>query len=172
MTTPQKIELTNDLPVGNDVVAHELAEILPMMDEQAFDKLKDSIHEHGVLEPVTLLDGKVLDGRNRLKACVELGIPCPARTVENLSPSDAVEMLNILRRHLTTSQMAMFAQSKLKYEGQQAKARQLAAQNNDSGRSVKANLPEQGGGGTESGEAAVAVAKAAGVSARTQDWVV
>ena len=167
--TALNTEMIDDLPVGSEVVAHELAELLPMIDDASFGELKDSISKHGILEPITLLDGKVLDGRNRLKACVELGIPCPARTVENLSPADAVAILNIHRRHLNPSQIAMFFQGMLEHQARLAKERQLAAQNNNAGRAVKAKLPEQetGAGDTGSGDSAEAVAKAAGVSART-----
>lgn len=53
---------------------HEAADAFPMMDAKRFEELKASIAERGLRHPITLCDGKILDGRNRYKACVELGV--------------------------------------------------------------------------------------------------
>jgi len=86
---------------------HELADCLPSIPEDEFQALKEDIAGLGVLEPITLLDGKILDGRHRYRACQELGIECPTRVLTDASPRDIVMSLNVFRRHLTPSQRAM-----------------------------------------------------------------
>jgi N6-adenosine-specific RNA methylase IME4 len=58
----------------NQLKTHPAADAFPMMDASRFEEVKADIAEKGQLEPITLCDGMILDGRNRYKACVELGI--------------------------------------------------------------------------------------------------
>lgn len=53
---------------------HPAADSFPMMDKQAFADLVESIAARGQQEPIVKYNGTVLDGRNRLKACLQLGI--------------------------------------------------------------------------------------------------
>ncbi len=53
---------------------HPAADAWPMMDEERFGELLADIEANGQREPITLCDGMILDGRNRYRACVELGI--------------------------------------------------------------------------------------------------
>lgn len=91
--------------------AHSAADIFPMMDAEAFKQLKADIAEHGQREPIIIHDGLVLDGRNRLKACQELGIDPVHKLFEGLESDvvDYVVSLNLRRRHLSESQRAMVA---------------------------------------------------------------
>lgn len=57
------------MPEGN---YHPAADAFPMMDAKRFAELKADIALHGVRVPITLCDGKILDGRNRDKAYREL----------------------------------------------------------------------------------------------------
>lgn len=90
---------------------HESAELFPMMDAQEFTKLCESIDRNGQQEPIWTVDGKVIDGRNRLKACDELGIEpmMEERGIEESQVVDVVLALNLDRRHLSASQRAMVA---------------------------------------------------------------
>lgn len=76
-----------------------------------FDALKADIAEHGLREPIWLHpDGSIIDGRNRHRACVELGItPDFEAWNGNGSLVAFVVSLNLHRRHLTESQRAMVA---------------------------------------------------------------
>ena len=59
---------------GDDSVnPHPLANLLPLITGAEFDALVTDIGEHGLRVPITLFNDRVLDGRNRLRACeVEL----------------------------------------------------------------------------------------------------
>ncbi len=50
------------------------------MSADELKELTDSIRERGLIEPIELFEGKVLDGRHRLKACAAAG--CEPRFVE------------------------------------------------------------------------------------------
>src|SRR4029453_1058981 len=90
---------------------HELALVFPPMTESEFAAFKEDIREHGQHEPITLYEGKILDGLHRYRACQELGRePRVFRFAGN--PRAAAQLRlgrNFHRRHLTTSQRAMVA---------------------------------------------------------------
>jgi len=100
---------------------HPLAHCLPDMPEDQFEAFKEDISGLGVLEPITLLDGMILDGRHRYRACKDLGIECPTRTVSDVSPHDLVMSMNFFRRHLDESQRAMVAAALLEPFEKEAK---------------------------------------------------
>jgi ParB-like chromosome segregation protein Spo0J len=86
---------------------HELANLLPMSDTEAFAKLRADIEKYGLLEPITVWDGKILDGRNRAMACKELGIEPKYVEYTGNDPVGFVLSKNVHRRQLTQSQLAM-----------------------------------------------------------------
>jgi len=67
----------------------------------------DDIKKFGLLEPITVWDGKILDGRNRAKACYELGIEPKYVEYTSDDPVGFVLSKNLHRRQLTQSQLAM-----------------------------------------------------------------
>jgi ParB family chromosome partitioning protein len=86
---------------------HPAAHIFPMMTRDEYQGLKTDIIENGQLEPIIIWQGKVLDGRNRLLACRELGLQPYVETIrDNDDPCKYVISHNLHRRHLTTSQRA------------------------------------------------------------------
>lgn len=91
---------------------HPTALLVPEMGDEEFEHLKSSIRQWGLLEPIVLLEDKVLDGRHRLRACLEVG--AVAAFVEWDEPPDVPPILWVLatnahRRHLTPSQRAILA---------------------------------------------------------------
>ena len=90
--------------------AHEVAQIFPMMSVSEFENLKADIAANGLREPVWTYRGQIIDGRNRYKACSELGIAPACREWDGKGELVAfVVSLNLHRRHLTESQRAMVA---------------------------------------------------------------
>lgn len=88
---------------------HDYAKLFPMMEGAELLSLAEDIKENGLRAPITLLEGKVLDGRNRLKACEMIGIEPMFREHRNGDPLKFVISVNLSRRHLTESQRAMAA---------------------------------------------------------------
>lgn len=88
---------------------HQIAEIFPRMSGEEFVSLKRDIQERGLLEPIWLYEGCVLDGRHRYYACQETGSEPLYREYEGDDPVGFVVSLNLKRRHLNESQRAMVA---------------------------------------------------------------
>ena len=88
---------------------HPIADIFPPMSAEEYAALVQDIRERGLLEPVWLYDGQVLDGRHRSRACQELGIEPETREYTGDDPLGFVVSLNLKRRHLSESQRAMVA---------------------------------------------------------------
>lgn len=89
---------------------HPLSAAWPDMAREDFDALVLSIEAHGLREPITLLDGQVLDGWHRYQACESLGIE--GATVEFVgSVEDAEALVNDrhTRRSVTPGQRAAAA---------------------------------------------------------------
>lgn len=90
-----------------EVEIHEVCAVFPMMTTEEFGGLKADIAAHGQREPIWTHEGRVIDGRNRLKACQELGIDPVVREWDgNGSLVEFVVSLNFHRRHLTSGQKA------------------------------------------------------------------
>lgn len=90
---------------------HPVTEIFPLMEDSAYQALVEDISRHGQKEPVLVLDGQVIDGRHRFRACEHLGLEPWVREVgaDEGDPLALVLSLNLHRRHLTESQRAMVA---------------------------------------------------------------
>jgi len=88
---------------------HPFAELFPLMDSASLAELADDIRTNGQREAIVLIDGAVLDGRNRLAACEVAGIEPQFRNFEGGDPLAYVLSLNLARRHLNESQRAMVA---------------------------------------------------------------
>ncbi len=49
---------------------HELASQFPLMSDLEYEALRQDIANNGLNEPLILFEGKILDGRNRYRACL------------------------------------------------------------------------------------------------------
>ena len=88
---------------------HELCVLFPPCSDEELESLRDSIEKNGVIEPVTMFEGKILDGRNRFTACLMIGIDPPTVEYTGDDPVAFVLSKNLHRRHLDASQRAMVA---------------------------------------------------------------
>jgi hypothetical protein len=96
---------------------HPFADAFPMMTDQEHAALVADIKANGVRDNIILYQGKILDGRNRYKALVELGRDLDGYVDEEVEGflDDDEEALayviskNLVRRHLNESQRAMVA---------------------------------------------------------------
>src|SRR2546430_9180645 len=88
---------------------HPLASMFPLMEGEEFDALVADIKTNGQRDPIVLYQGKILDGRNRYRACLAAGVGLKLSKHEDNSPyiGDPVAYVvskNIHRRHLTAEQ--------------------------------------------------------------------
>ena len=88
---------------------HPYAELFPVMSHEELTWLQSSIEARGQEEPIVLYEGKVLDGRNRLRVCDALGLKPKTIKYDGDDPLGYVIAKNYARRHLTESQRALVA---------------------------------------------------------------
>jgi N6-adenosine-specific RNA methylase IME4/ParB-like chromosome segregation protein Spo0J len=88
---------------------HELCSLFPLMPQDQFDALADDMRANGQRNPITLYEGKILDGRHRYKACINLGLEPLITHFEGEDALGFVISHNLTRRHLDESQRAMIA---------------------------------------------------------------
>ena len=113
---------------------HPIAGLFPLMEGAEFDELAADIKARGLIETIWLYDNLIIDGRNRYRACLEVGVEPRYRTWEGGGSLVLfVVSLNLIRRHLNESQLAFVALKVLPALEAEAKERQ----------GVRTDLPEQ-----------------------------
>ena len=88
---------------------HALANLFPLIEGEAFDDLMADIAANGLQEPIELLDGAILDGRNRYRAALVVGATVHTRQFRGSDPLAYVMSKNLHRRQLSPSQRALVA---------------------------------------------------------------
>jgi hypothetical protein len=150
----QKTAAARLVPTGG-LKLHPLAGLFPEMSAEEYAALKQSIREGGVREPLLLCDGKVMDGRHRLRACKELKVAAvPVRDWDGKgSAVECVLAANLHRRHLTSGQRAALAAHILPALEEEARERQRRHGGTAPGRPGRAPGPGAGPGESTSGAA-------------------
>lgn len=120
---------------------HPISAIYPMMDSAELQELAQDIKANGLLEPITLYEGKILDGRNRYLACQQAQVQPRYEQFTGNSPAAFVISMNAKRRHLTPSQRAAAAVLAEPHFAEEAKKRQQKA-GEHYGRGKKKVLPK------------------------------
>lgn len=91
--------------------AHPACAAFPMLGAVALNELAHDIDTNGLIEPIVMYRGQILDGRNRLAACELADVEPVFREWEG-DESEIIPWIiskNIHRRHLDTSQRALIA---------------------------------------------------------------
>ncbi len=88
---------------------HELANAFPLLDGEEFAELVKDIRANGLHQPVIMYQGKILDGRNRWRACQKLKMAHTEKAYLGADAAAYVWSVNAVRRQLTPSQKAMAA---------------------------------------------------------------
>ena len=94
---------------------HEICKIFPKIEGTDFESLRLDILSNGLIQPVVLYEGKILDGRNRYSACLAADVPARFVEFEGDDPVRYVVSMNLKRRHLSTPQRAMIAATLSKF---------------------------------------------------------
>lgn len=174
---------------------HPACLILPEMDKEEYEKLREDISGFGLRHPITLYQGMILDGRHRYRACMDLGIEPIFEDWQG--GSAVVEFVigeNLHRRHLDKSQKAMVAARAIDYHRKAAADRQKIAGSLGGAPTIKQRLISETSNEsannlsapgaltspianvvefpTENGKSAAALAKQVGVSARTVEQAI
>lgn len=123
--------------------AHPAALFFPLLGEEEFKAFKADIATNGLHEPIWLCDEKILDGRNRYRACLELGIVPAFRPYTGASPVAFAWSLNGERRHLTNGQRSAIGVEMLPALHEEAKKRQVGGLRRGVNLPVPANLRER-----------------------------
>lgn len=93
-----------------DLQVHPVAGLFPMLADDELAELAADIKRRGLLQPIVIdVDGRVLDGRNRLAACDLAGVEPEFTTYEGDDPDGQAWAYNMRRRDLTKAKRAMAA---------------------------------------------------------------
>lgn len=137
---------------------HPAAEIFPMLSDIEIRDLAKDITERGLQNHIVTYEGQLLDGRNRLAACILAGIEPKAMEYGGDSPVGFVISANLRRRQLDPSQRAAVAVEIEPMFAKEAKARMVKGKKDD----PVANLPQ----GSNQGKAREQAAEVVNVSPR------
>jgi ParB-like chromosome segregation protein Spo0J len=162
--------------MSREVTIHPAADLFPKMGRAEYETLKADIQANGLRSAIVFWRGQLIDGRHRIQACDELGINWENFAEETGADKDPVTealSLNLHRRHLSLSQLAMVAdrvRGIYDDEGKTALAEGQKSGGKKSGNGRKssfvANLPQSKNTGKKSRDKA---AEAVGVSGKLAD---
>ena len=86
--------------MSDDLTRHPLSEVWGDMPDKDFRELVEDVRKNGVRQPVTLYEGRVLDGWHRYRAALEAGVDPPFEDYAGDDPGGFVISANLHRRHL------------------------------------------------------------------------
>ena len=120
---------------------HPIADLFPMMTDDELKSLAADIQANGLKEPIVVLDDKILDGRNREKACRIARVEPKTVAFRGKDPVSFVLSMNLHRRHLTQGQRAAVGVKVEELFAAQAKERQRLSEGR--GKKGVENVPHQ-----------------------------
>ena len=111
LRAPEQNTATELKPINNPPARpapHPICLLIPSADDDELQDLTDDIRAHGLIAPIVLFEGMILDGRNRAAACERAGI-APRYVQFEGGREDALILVvshNLKRRHLTKQAIA------------------------------------------------------------------
>lgn len=101
---------------------HELCMYFPWMEPETALILKEDIKKYGIRDKIKLFEGKILDGKNRMRALIELHYevePFIEELPEDTNIVAYAKSTNLTRRDLTTAQRVEIAEKLEEYRQKQ-----------------------------------------------------
>src|SRR5262245_30285949 len=85
---------------------HPLSYLMPMIERKDFESLKEDIRKNGIIVPIKIFEGKILDGRNRYTAAKAVGHKFIGKNFEDFvgtyeQAESYVLSANLQRRQMT-----------------------------------------------------------------------
>ena len=117
---PEQVE-ESPVEIDQNNPFHQAALVFPAMSDEEFSALMGSIRVNGLRNPIVVHDERIVDGRNRYKACLETDTPLKQvplheklgkKKGEPITKKEIMNFViieNIHRRKLTKSQEAIIA---------------------------------------------------------------
>jgi ParB-like chromosome segregation protein Spo0J len=84
---------------------HEIANVWPLLDDDKLQELAADIRANGLVNPIWTYEGKVLDGRNRYKACLLASVAPKFNEYKGDEPTAFAVSMNDKRRHMNKGQL-------------------------------------------------------------------
>ena len=111
----------------HDIQDHPVANIFPLLSDDELKELAQDIKENGLRQTIVLHEEKILDGRNRYRACKLAGVESRFEKFKGDSAASFVISMNLKRRHLSASQRGMVGADAEPFFAAEAKARQATS---------------------------------------------
>ena len=87
---------------------HPVAAIFPVLSEDELHDLAEDIRVNGLHQPIVRdADDVIIDGRNRLLACLRAGVEPRFTALNGADPVAYILSANVQRRHMNAGQRAM-----------------------------------------------------------------
>lgn len=89
---------------------HPLAALFPMLAKDDLKAMAEDIKANGLQQPIVIDEaGVLIDGRNRLEACLRAGVEPDYLMIDSADAEAFIWSANAKRRHVTKGQLAMVA---------------------------------------------------------------
>jgi N6-adenosine-specific RNA methylase IME4 len=122
---------------------HEIANLFPMMTEDRLISLAENIKAEGLHHPLIIYEGKILDGRNRYKACEMAGVEPSYEGFNGNNPWEYVWSENAERRDITDDKRYLIWKKKCeKSEAWEAQKTAIHAEANRKRSESQAGIPK------------------------------
>ena len=106
---------------------HEIANVWPFLDDEKLQELAADIRTNGLINPIWTYEGKILDGRNRYKACLLASVEPKFNEYKGDEPTAFAVSMNDKRRHMNKGQLGAIGAELEPYFAKDAKRRQSAS---------------------------------------------